>query len=305
MTRAAAGEDAPLLSGEELREVERLRLVSLDAILSGLVGQPLGAAGARGLEFAEYRPYTPGDDLRRIDANVYARLHQAYVKTSPAERDIGLSLLLDGSRSMGEPRSATRRHGDRLAALLGAIALLRGDSTQVAVLADGEAWGTDLFSGAALIPTLLDELEQLPRGTRTDLAGAIRSHRRVQEPVEIAALITDALVEPTALEEAIAELAGAARAAVVLHVIEERPEALYGDTGAVELTDRETGERLVVEVGPSVREAYAERTDELAERVAAVCARSGVAYARTPVEGDPLTQLLAFAGTGALLDRAR
>lgn len=305
MTRAAAGEQAPLLSGDELRQLERLRLVQLDAVLNGLVGQPLGAAGARGMEFAEYRPYTPGDDLRRIDANVYARLHQAFVKTSPAERNIGLSLLLDGSRSMGLAGSAPRLHGDRLAALLGAIALLRGDSAQVAVLADGEAWGGDPLTGVAQIPTLVDQLERLPRGTRTDLAGAIRSHRRVQAPVEIAALITDALVEPWALEDAVGELAGAARAAVVLHVVEELPEVLDGAPGAVELNDRETGERMVVEVTPRVRAGYAERTEELTERVAAVCATNGVAYARTPVEGDPLTQIIAFASAGALLERAR
>jgi uncharacterized protein (DUF58 family) len=301
----AASGDAPLLSGDELRQLERLRLVHLDAVLSGLVGQPVGAAGARGLEFVEYRPYTPGDDLRRIDANVYARLHQAFVKTSPAERDIGLSLLLDGSRSIGLPGSPPRRHGDRLAALLGAIALLRGDSTQVAVLADGEAWGGAPLTGPQMIPSLLDELERLPRGMRTDLAGAIRAHRRLQAPVEIAALITDALVEPAALEEAVAELAGTARAAVVLHVVEAVPEALAGAPGAVELRDRETGERMVVDVTPRVRAAYAERASELAGRVEAVCAANGAAYARTPVEGDPLVQVVAFAREGEMLERAR
>jgi uncharacterized protein (DUF58 family) len=307
VTAGAAGDAAApaLLSGEELRQLERLRLASLDAVLRGLIGQPVGAAGARGLEFAEYRPYTPGDDLRRIDPNVYARLHQAVVKTSPAERDIGLSLLLDGSRSMGEAEAPTRRHGDRLAALLGAIALLRGDRVELAMLADGDSSDAAPLSGPRMISALLQALAELPRGVRTDLAGAIRSHRRVQAPVEIAALVTDALVEPTALEEAIVELARMARAAVVVHVVEREPRALADGGGTVELVDRETGERMVVEVTDRVRTAYATRADELAQRVAAACAAQGVAYARAPVDEDPLDQVIALAGAGELFERSR
>lgn len=300
---AAAGQ---LLSGEELRQLERLRLASLDAVLRGLIGRPVGAAGARGLEFAEYRPYTPGDDLRRIDANVYARLHQAVVKTSPAERDIGLSLLLDGSRSMGDPGSAPRRHGDRLAALLGAIALLRGDRVELAVLADGRSSDAAPLSGPRMISALLDALERLPRGRRTDLAGAIRAHRRVQAPVEIAALVTDALVEADALDEAVVELSRMARAAVVVHVVERVPAALAGGgDGTAELLDRESGERMVVEVTDRVRAGYAARADELSARVAQRCAMHGVAYAAAPVDGEPLDQIIALASTGELLQRTR
>lgn len=307
MSDAGAREEAPvpLLRGAELRELERLRLASLHAILRGLVGQPIGAAGARGLEFAEYRPYTPGDDLRRIDANVYARLHQAVVKTSPAERDIGLSLLLDGSRSMGVAGSAPRVHGDRLCALLGAIALLRGDRVELAVLADGMASEGTPLAGPRMIPALLEALEQLPRGRRTDLAGAIRAHRRVQEPVEIAALVTDALVAPEALDEGLAELARMARAAVLVHVVEPALPALEGDPGPVELIDRESGERLVVEVTPRVRAAYAERAAELGARVAARCAAFAVAYAGAPVGGEPLEQIVAFAAGGGVVERVR
>jgi uncharacterized protein (DUF58 family) len=306
MSEAAGAAGAePLLSGEELRQLERLRLASLDAVLRGLIGQPVGAAGARGLEFAEYRPYTPGDDLRRIDPNVYARLHQAVIKTSPAERDIGLSLLLDGSRSMGAEGSVPRRHGDRLAALLGAIALLRGDRVELAVLADGDAHDAAPLSGPRMISALLEALVQLPRGVRTDLAAAIRSHRRVQAPVEIAALVTDALVPPAALEEAVGELARMARAAVVVHVVERVPAALAAGGGAVELLDRETGERMVVELTERVRTGYAARADELARRVAEVCAAHGVAYAAAPVEGDPLDQVIALAGAGELVARTR
>ena len=62
-----------------MRQLERLSIEHLGAVLAGLVGQRAGPAGARGLEFADYRPYTPGDDLRRVDWNIYARLGEAFV----------------------------------------------------------------------------------------------------------------------------------------------------------------------------------------------------------------------------------
>jgi hypothetical protein len=116
--------------------------------------------------------------------------------------------------------------------------------------------------------------------------------------------VTDALVEPAALDEAVTELARMARAAVVVHVVERVPSALAAG-GTVELLDRETGERMVVEVTDRVRAGYAARADELAERVARSCAALGVAYARAPVEGAPLDQVIALASAGELFERTR
>jgi len=74
----------------------------VDAIVAGFGGQRAGAQRTRGLEFVDYRRYTPGDDLRSIDWNVYARLREVVVKAAPAEGHVDLALLLDGSRSMDD-----------------------------------------------------------------------------------------------------------------------------------------------------------------------------------------------------------
>src|ERR1700742_4179811 len=100
-----AGEP-PLLSNDDVRRLERLSIASLDAIEAGMTGQREGPARtAAGLEFAEHRRYTPGDDLRRIDWNAYGRLRELLIKNSPSESRIWLSLMIDASRSMdsGEP----------------------------------------------------------------------------------------------------------------------------------------------------------------------------------------------------------
>ncbi len=214
----------PLLDGATLRQLQRLRLRDLDAIVRGVLGDAAAgvASGGRGLEFADYRAYAPGDDLRRIDWNVYARLRQPFVRTSPAERELGLALLLDGSRSLGDRGAPARRHAERLAALLGAVALLRGATVQLTVLADGGAINGEPLSGEQQLPALLDQLEQLPRGRETALAAGIHARRPLASGSEFAALLTDALVPAPELDAALEALRGV-RAATLLHVTEARP----------------------------------------------------------------------------------
>ncbi|MDW5597450.1 DUF58 domain-containing protein [Conexibacter stalactiti] len=293
----------PLLDGATLRQLQRLRLRDLDAIVRGLLGDAAtgAASGGRGLEFADYRPYAPGDDLRRIDWNVYARLHQPFVRTSPEERELGLSLLLDGSRSMGDAGAPARRHAERFAALLGAVALLRGGTVQLTVLADGEGMGGEPLSGEQHVPLLLRQLEHLPRGRSTELAAGIHARRPLAAGAEIAALLTDALVEEPALDAALAAL-HSVRAATLLHVTEPVPESPA--TGPVELLDRETGATLSLGLTPATLAAHAEVVESHAAMVAARCRAHGVGYVHLPADGDPFTQLAALADAQHLLARA-
>src|ERR1700760_3585169 len=132
--------DPPLLSTGDVRKLERLSLTSLSAIEAGFTGQREGPTRtAAGIEFAEHRRYTPGDDIRRIDWGVYGRMRELLVKTAPSESRIWMSLMIDASRSMdaGEPNKLW--YARRLAALLGTVALLRSDSVQVHMLADGRS----------------------------------------------------------------------------------------------------------------------------------------------------------------------
>jgi uncharacterized protein (DUF58 family) len=290
---------APLVDAGELRQLERLRYAQLDALMAGLVGRPVGAAGGRGVEFAEYRPYTPGDDLRRLDANVYARLRQAVVKSSPAERQLGLALLLDASASMG----AVALHARRLTALLGAIALLRGDRVRLSLLADGTARAERQLWGPRALGALLEQVEAAQWAARTDLARSVRAARSREGAAQVAVLVSDALAAPDALDEAIVALAAAGSASALVQVVEDAP--LSGERGAVELVDAESGARLSVELTSAARAAYRGRVDALVSDVAARCAHHGVAHVRADASGAPLEQLLGLVGAGSVLERTR
>lgn len=271
--------DGPLIDAEALGQLERLSLPRLDALLAGFIGQRVGPRGARGLEFADYRPYSPGDELRRIDWNIYARLGELFVKVAPSEAHIGLALLVDGSRSMDEGQPSKFRYAQQLAAMLGAVALLSSDAVQVHMLADGTSWSGATVTSPQLVMGLVGEVASLPRGERTDLARSIQACRRGGLETDLAVLITDALAPSEQLAEAVQELSRGARSSALVHVIDDR-ELATPLRGALELRDRETGERLTVDVTPELRERYRVGFELLVEQARELCAAHGVAYVR-------------------------
>src|SRR5436190_1077290 len=125
---AAGHDDGAVVNGDLLQKLDRLSLQLGRDLISGLMGEHLAARRTSGIEFADYRQYSPGDDLRRVDWNAYARLGTLHVRQSQAEHDTILYLLLDASPSMdfGDPPKFLAAR--RLAAALGYIALAHLDS---------------------------------------------------------------------------------------------------------------------------------------------------------------------------------
>jgi hypothetical protein len=186
------------------------------------------------------------------------------------------------------------RYAQELGAMLGTVALLGSDVVAVHMLADGASFTGARLAAPHLVTELIEEVGDLPRGTRTDLAASLRDYRRGAEPADLAVLLGDALAEPDALAEAVDELAGSARAATFVHLV-EGDAALAALEGAFELEDRETGERLVVDVTPRVRATYEERVESASAALRDRCAARGVTYLRAPTDVAPLDLLFGAA----------
>jgi hypothetical protein len=227
-------------------------------------------------------------------------LREFVVKASPAEGHVDLALLLDGSRSMDDGSPSRFRYAQELGAMLGTVALLGTDVVAVHMLADGGCWTGARLAAPHLIPELTEAVAALPRGARTDLAASLRDYRRGTEPADLAVLLSDGLAEPAALAEAVAELAASARATALVHLAEGK-SPLPALEGAFELEDRETGERLVVELTPRARATYEERVASAATALADLCADRGVTYVRAPTDIAPLDLLFGAAREARLV----
>jgi uncharacterized protein (DUF58 family) len=286
-------ERRPLLDRADIQVLERLSVESLDAIVAGLVGQREGPGQTTGFEFADYRRYTPGDDIRRIDWNIYARLHELHIRTAPQEASLALSVLLDASRSMDSGEPSKLRYGRRLTALLAAVALLRDDAVEIHTLSDGDSVSSGSFdSGAGVLGAMVEELERLPSGRTTDLDMSIRRSRRSGWEPEAAVLISDGLVVADDLAAAVVALARSARTATFVHVGNRADTAGAWADGSTVLVDSETGRRIEATITPEVQARYAASYARLSAQIEQQCRTRGVRYVKVDASIDPLEFLL-------------
>ena len=146
----------PLFDEAFLYKLERLSILSRRAMAGQLQGERRSPKRGQSVEFADFRPYTPGDDFRRIDWNAYARLERFFLKLFVEEEDLTVHLLVDTSRSMdwGQPNKLW--YAVRAAGALGYIGATEESwGSFFGGLADGnpDAWGYGDFDYPTLFWT--------------------------------------------------------------------------------------------------------------------------------------------------------
>src|SRR5215211_5844675 len=165
----------PLFDSTFLAKLEYLSLVSRRVFRGSLLAQRRTMQFGSGIEFADHREYTSGDDLRYLDWNVYARHGDLLLKRFQEEQDLHVYFLLDCSRSMavGDPTKFDLAR--KVTAALAYIALADLDRISVVAFADRIIEDFPLTRGKARILSLLDFLDGLEtQGTDTDLGQSVR-----------------------------------------------------------------------------------------------------------------------------------
>src|SRR3989440_8406307 len=129
--------DEPLLTSEFMARLDQLDVMSRKLLAGKMKGERRSKRRGQSVEFADYRNYVTGDDLRFIDWNIYARLDRLFLKLFLEEEDLSLYVLLDVSKSCyyGEPHKAL--YLKRVAAALGYIGLVNYNRVTIAAMADG------------------------------------------------------------------------------------------------------------------------------------------------------------------------
>ncbi len=257
--------------------LSRLRFVVHGRKGWGAWGERRSARRGAGLEFADFRDYTPGDDPRRVDWNLYARSDRAYVRLYEEEADLAVIVALDSSASMGwgDRWPATRA----LAEALGGIALLGGDALRGMWLQQESAvplWGP--HSGGEWLSEWRERLASLNPAGATALGPALRDlgarlAARAPRPALIL-LLTDGY-DAAGLESGAATLAARGHEVVLLHLLtpEELEPTLRGE---LRLVDVESGAHRDVTLDGATLAAYQERrTAWQAALRQAVSARGG------------------------------
>ena len=158
-----------------LRQLDRLKVLMKQPVRGGLKGGRRSVKRGQSVEFADFRDYTLGDDLRQLDWNVYARLEKLFVKLFVEEEDVTITFLLDASPSMAYGRPDKLQFAKRATAALGYIGLASEDRIVVASLSGRAARRQVALRGSGRVFRLLSTLSAIhPAEGATDLAAAAR-----------------------------------------------------------------------------------------------------------------------------------
>src|SRR5574341_254583 len=285
-----------------LRKLEQLTLIAHRVRAGIMRGERRSTKKGESMEFADYRDYTRGDDLRRLDWNVYARLERPFIKLMEEKEDLTFHILLDASESMNWPQEDGQlsgsvdthkfRYAQRLAAALGHIGLSTGDRVTLGVLS-GERlvgrWGPSRTRGMTL--RLLGWLEAVETGGTTDLNAALTDYALRAGRPGLALLITDVL-SPGGYADGLNALQGRGYEAGIIHLIspDEVEPPLAGD---LRLIDVETSAPQDVTVDGAMRDLYTRRLREWRDGIAAHCSGRDAHYVAVET-GTPWEQVILY-----------
>ena len=289
-----------MLTPQFLKQLEPFHIRSNRPFPGKFRGERRSPNRGVGMEFADYRVYEPGDDLRHVDWNIYARLGKLFIKLFHADEGLPIALLIDNSRSMefGSPPKLTC--AKQITAALSYIALGHADSVAIYTCAERLS--------AALTPT--SSLSQFSRFTKvlttiaahgqTRLTACLRQLPMYQRHPCAVVILTDFL-DPSGYEQGFKLLAGRGFSLSVIHLIspEEMNPEVYLETtptgGDWFVKDAETGETKAITINPETLSQYQNQQKTFCDILRRFCADQGIGYAQLksdmPVEPFILQEL--------------
>lgn len=240
----AAEPERPRLPADLARKIRRIEIATRRLVDHGVAGEYHSVFKGRGVEFAEVRPYQPGDDVRTIDWNVTARLGEPFVKRYVEERDLTVFLAVDvsGSLSFGSRAIVKRDLAAEVAALLAFAAIRNGDRVGAALVSDGMDLFLEPRRRRTHVLRMTREILARPARGRTDLQTGLSQVLSTLKRRCVLFVLSDFLETswPRVLEAAAAR-----HDLVVIEIVDPR-DAELPRAAPVVLRDAETGAVEVV-----------------------------------------------------------
>jgi uncharacterized protein (DUF58 family) len=285
-----------LLSPELLARLEKMELVSRKVFRGRMKGERRSPRKGQSVEFADFRNYVAGDDLRFVDWNTYARLEKLFLKMFLEEEDLHFYALIDASSSMDFGKPTKLKFAVQLAAALGFIGLVRGDRVKIETIGQPVREAAPAFRGRRSLWRMLDHLEQIEanKGSGVFSGGASAGdlQKRLPTPFSLAegvksfclrnsgkgivVLISD-LMDKAGYESALRYLASRQMDVYVIHVLS--PEEFEPDVqGDLRLVDCEDGDEAEVTITAPLMKRYKQTLAAFVDSARDFCSRRGMMY---------------------------
>src|SRR3954468_5606300 len=150
-----------LLSSEFMARLDQLDLISRKLLAGKMKGERRSKRRGQSVEFADYRNYVIGDDLRFIDWNIYARLEKLFLKLFLEEEDLALYILADVSKSCDYGNPDKAHYIKQVAAALGYVGLVNYNRVNICAMADGIVAETGPLRGRRRVSQMIDFVSKL------------------------------------------------------------------------------------------------------------------------------------------------
>ena len=246
------------------------------------------------VEFAEYRKYVPGDDLRRLDWRAYGRSDRFYVKEFEADTNLRCCLVLDTSGSMGFGSGGVTKieYARRLAGALGYLALLQGDAIGLSCVANGIVRNIPPRRNPAHLTTIFDILEQARPQNETQLAPVLHELAETIRQRALIIILSDLFVEPELLRECFQHLRFRKHDVAAFHLLDPQ-ELSFTFRRPMRFIDMEGGPAVFAEPN-EIADRYHKVLEEYLAQIKQIMLESAMDYHRVTIDEDYEKVLMRF-----------
>lgn len=285
-----------ILTEELAEKIKRIEITARHLVTDSLAGEYHSVFKGMGMEFDEMRPYSPGDDVRRIDWNVTARMNTPYIRKYQEERELTVFLAVDasGSSDFGTTGQFKRELAAELAAVLSFAATTNNDKVGLLIFTDKPELIVPPRKGKRHVLRMVrDLLVFTPEGRGTSIESALDTINRVVKRRSITFLISDFLVEPESLRRPLA--ATNRRHDVIALDLHDPMEHQIPDVGLMVLEDAETGELEWVDTSNKTwKEAFEARALDLEQQKRRLLSSLAIDHIQISTDKDYVVELNEF-----------
>ena len=267
-----------LLDTKFLKQIARLQIRSENVFRGKFKGERRSLNRGASVEFADYRTYELGDDLRHVDWNVYARLDRLFLKLFDADEDLPIFILIDNSTSMDFGRPTKLECAKRIAAALSYIGLISFDRVSVYTFSDQLTSIVPSMYGKAQFPKLSQAIEGIAKGGETHLTTCLQRFLTETKGPGVGIIISD-FWDMNGYEIGIKQLVSRNFDLTLIHLLSDE-ELQPRLSGELQLADAETGQSKEITVNEGALVGYTERLNAFCENLKRYCLNRGVTYIR-------------------------
>jgi uncharacterized protein (DUF58 family) len=268
--------DKPLLDPQFLARLEQLELVSRKIFLGRMKGERRSKKKGQSVEFADYRNYVIGDDLRFLDWNLFARLEKLFIRLFMEEEDLHFYVLIDNSMSMDFGKPSKLLYAKQLAAALAFIGLVNMDRVVIEVFNNRLTQSLPAVRGKRSLWRVLDFLQKLAPAGQSNMKEALRAFSIKSSGKGIVVVLSD-FMDKDGYEDALRYLVARQMDIYAIQILcqEEIEPEIVGDLKLVDIEDDDVAE---ITVSAPLLKRYKQNLAAYRAALHEWCTRRGVMY---------------------------